>query len=122
MEQKHAWSLPEDLVERYLIFGAIAAIALMTVATIWEINFAGNESAKIMVRNIVDWTGPVMSTTAFIILVLEANAMIMKRRYLDRGRQEGRQTNQKEWEEWLKRKEKAEAEGQVFTEPHPRAD
>ena len=44
------------------------------------------------------------------------------RRGLEQGSQEGRQTQQKAWEDWNRRRETAQANGEPFTEPPPTLD
>ena len=40
----------------------------------------------------------------------------------EEGREEGQEETQQRWEDWLRRKESAEAEGRDFTEPPPNAN
>ena len=47
--------------------------------------------------------------------------MFKQQRY-DAGLQQGRQTQQKAWEDWNRRRETAQANGEPFTEPPPTLD
>lgn len=111
--------LPEEPVGRYVIIAAILIIVLMTVATVWELYFAGNTSVADKIAGIIQWTGPATATTAMIITVMEAHGVVTRKKYLDRGKEEGRQEVQKKWGEWNKRREEVISRGEEFTEPHP---
>ncbi len=46
----------------------------------------------------------------------------MLERAVERGVERGKEENQKLWEAWLERKERAESEGRDFNEPPPGAN
>ena len=54
---------------------------------------------------------------AFMVL-----ARKMLERAVERGVERGKEENQKLWEAWLERKERAESEGRDFNEPPPGAN
>ena len=46
-------------------------------------------------------------------------APMLKKKFIDQGREEGRKAERQRWEAWLKRRDEAEANGQPFNEPPP---
>ena len=49
-------------------------------------------------------------------------AEIFKQQRYELGHRRGRQTQQKAWEDWNRRRETAQANGEPFTEPPPTLD
>ncbi len=63
----------------------------------------------------------IIMATANTILIVEGVPMLAER-YLKRRYQEGRQENQKEWEDWNERRLQAERENRPFTDPPPKLE
>lgn len=127
MQFQNTWRLPREPIESYALVATFLAVVFMSALGVWEFCFAGNKSLIASLDQTIDWTGPVAATILMIITAAEAyGVFFVRQKYLNRGREEGHKegqiTNQKKWEEWIKRKEEAESQNLEFREPIPTID
>ncbi|MYC31503.1 MAG: hypothetical protein F4X65_15675 [Chloroflexi bacterium] len=108
-----------DLITRYLIVAAGLLGILMVVAASYEIAINVGDSRADTGLEIVKWTGPALGTTTIVLIYWEVLNMILKKLYQDQARKEARQEVNLEWEEWNRRRERAQIEGKDFDEPNP---
>ena len=87
----------------------------MLAAAIYETVFNVADSRLETWLAIVRWTGPSLGLTTLILIYWEVLNMILKKLYQDQARKEVN----REWVEWNRRRERAQAEGREFNEPTP---
>ncbi len=121
------WSVPEDWASLYLFLFSIQLVALIGLVVWYEIaQVSGDtwpESILSITRgvgaSVIAIAGESLVRTEAIVLISER---YLKKRYnagIEKGREEGQETTQREWEAWNRRREVAAAAGEEFTEPPP---
>ena len=108
-------TITADLITRYLIVAAGLLGLLMVAAASYEIAINVGDSRADTGLEIVKWTGPALGTTTIVLIYWEVLNMILKKLYQDQARRE----LDREWEEWNRRRERAQVEGRDFDEPNP---
>lgn len=127
------WSVPEDWQRLYFFLFSIQFLAVSALVA-WH-KAASKAAAVSWGDTLIDIGQTASSLTigiaaeSYIVteVVVVLSEWYREKRYNqgvadgeERGRAEGRAQNQKGWEDWLRRREAAEAEGRDFTEPPPK--
>ena len=108
-----------DLISRYLLVAASLLGILMLAAVVYETTINASDSGLETGLAIVRWTGPALGITTTILIYWEVINMILKWLYKNQARKEARQELNREWVDWNRRRESAQAEGREFNEPTP---
>ena len=110
-------------------------VTWMVYAAIYVVSFAGLTSflwlgleqrdAENLVDSLAKAAGASLGIALFAALSWELIkpmvlfAPMLKKKFINQGREEGREEANQRWEAWLKRRDEAEANGQPFNEPPP---
>ncbi len=119
------WSVPEDWASLYLFLFSLQLVALIGLVVWYKIAQVPGDTWPESILSITRGVGASVIAIAGESLVrTEAIALIseryLKKRYnagIEKGREEGQETTQREWEAWNRRREAAA--GEEFTEPPP---
>ena len=108
-----------DLISKYLLVAASLLGISMLAAAVYETTVNVGDSRLDTWLAIVRWTGPSLGMTTTVLIYWEVINMILKKLYQDQARREARREVNREWVEWNRRRERAQAEGREFDEPTP---
>ncbi len=118
------------------VYGAIY-LTLMIAGTVFVIWYQSavrvdDDVADSVYATIVGTSYVGVASAAITVAIVEGGiaVVVLARKMLERamergreeGREEGKEENQRLWEAWLQRKERAESEGREFNEPPPSAN
>ena len=121
------WSVPEDWQRLYFFLFSTQFLAA-SILIAWH-KAATRGAAASWPDVLIDIGQTISSVTIGIAaesyvateVVVVLSEWYRERRY-NRGFSDGSAKNQKMWEDWLRRKETAEAEGREFDEPPPKPE
>ena len=117
--------MPEDWQKLYFFLFSIQFLMASVLVTWYKV--ASKTAAASWPDTLID-IGQILSSLTIVIaaesyivteVVVVLSEWYREMRY-NKGVKDGMARNQKEWENWLRRKETAEAEGREFTEPPPK--
>ena len=143
-ERTAIWSIPKPLVPVYFaVFIGVSVWTIYEIALeksarycgfVWTVNAASNQDCLVtwngLVREVAAEYAPIGVGLAIVTLIaMHGVAGIMAlyqfltntltKPAIERQRAKGRAEANQQWEEWLKRREAAEADGRPFDEPPP---
>ena len=108
---------------------AVMYLALMIAGTSFVVWYqcavqVGDGVADTVYATIVGASYVGVASAAITVALMEGGIafMVLARNMLERAVERGKEENQKLWEAWLERKERADSEGRDFNEPPPGAN
>ena len=110
-------------------------VTWMVYAAIYVVSFAGltaflwlgleQQDAENLVDLLAKAAGASLGIALFAALSWEVIksmvlfAPMLRKKFIDQGREEGQKAERQRWEAWLKRRDEAEANNRPFNEPPP---
>ena len=133
-ERDSIWSVPRPFIRLYLLLFAIQSGWLISVITREVLKSHGSQGVEIIAyETLSSLSRPGIGAAITSLLVVEAISYLMvmynflmyhlvrrpAQRHERKGEARGEARERQRWEEWLARREDAEARGVEFTEPPP---